>query len=68
MNEREMLQPANNSGIKPNATDGQKYSVGRDVRLRSLATQIAALIAIVFVSGKTMEYVIDNYVMGPSTV
>ena len=68
INEREMLQPANNSGIKPNATDGQKYSIFGDARLRSLAAQIAALIAIVFVSGKTMEYFVDTYVMGPSTV
>lgn len=81
MNEREMLAksrgtsssllsegPANNEGIKPNVNDDQKYSFTKDPRLRSLAAQVGALIAIVFVSGKCVEYLVDKYVMDSSSV
>lgn len=83
MNEREMLPgrvtrqtddsqqegPANNpmGGIKPNLADGQKYSTFNDARLKSLATTILGFIGIVVVTGKLMEYVVDKYIMGPST-
>ena len=38
-----------------------------DARLKSLATTIITFIGIVVVTGKLMEYVVDKYIMGPST-
>lgn len=66
MNEREMIKPAGHQGIKPNVVDGQGYNAWRDPRLKSLTINIGVLMLIVAISGKTMEYVVDNFVMGPS--
>ena len=62
-------QPANNTpGIKPNQNDSSPYTVLKDSRLRDLAKQVAVFVGIVVVTGKLMEWFVDNYVMGPSTV
>ena len=58
----------NTGGIKPNASDSQKYSNWGDTRMRSLVKTIGTLIAIVIVSGKMVEYFVDNYVMSDSAV
>ena len=47
------------------ADDG-KYSNWKDKRLRSLAWSIAVVFGTVYFSGKLVEYLVDNYVMGNS--
>ena len=68
VNEREVNQPqaGGHQGIKPNAADEKGYSVLGDTRLRSLALNFGVLVMIVLLSGKTMEYIVDNYLIGPS--
>ena len=66
-------EPANNTplgagGIKPNVTDGQKFSNWKDERLRSLVKTIAVFFATIYFSGKLVEYLVDQYVMGNSNV
>ena len=46
----------------------QGYTSWADTRLRNLVKSLGILMAIVVVSGKTMEFVVDNYLMKDSHV
>ena len=60
--------PANNPGIKPNINDGEKYNFMKDKRLRSIAAQIATMLAVFFISGKFVQFFVNRYVMSQSNV
>lgn len=64
-------EPANNNpagGIKPGQSDEQQYSSFRDARLVNALKQGAVYVGIILVTGKLMEWVVDKYVIGPSSV